>query len=181
LGGVNSFAYPTNPVGWVDPLGLDAAAGVYFCKRPVNGKPGDKIGKMTIEHHYLCAVERDGDGTFPCYGFTTANPEDANGLPLIRHDGIIAGQDRGDYYHGESCVLLGKLDDKEAPKLLAEIAKRPPPTFAIGFTGTDCQEWAEETSEELHKKAAKYTPPDFCAVYPSGCENGKPKPGWRNR
>jgi hypothetical protein len=162
-GGLNGYVYPVNPAEGVDPLGLDAAAGVYLCKRPVDGKPGDKLN-IFMNHHYLCAVERDGDGVFPCYGLTTANPDEANDVkPGKPYKGIIAGQDRGDYYDS-SCEMLGRVDDKEGPKLLKEIAKRPPPTFGIGPFLTDCQEWAEEANEELHRKAGNAA---LCSKYPN--------------
>jgi hypothetical protein len=50
MGGMNNSIYPTNPVGWVDPLGLDGAAlvGSFFVKGKAESIPQSKSDSQWI-------------------------------------------------------------------------------------------------------------------------------------
>lgn len=164
LGGMDLFAYANgNPVGKVDPKGLDS----YMCTAPLhaikNGL-GEGPAKFAHDyvpmahHQYLCVgTEKSG---FSCGG------QDQRGDKW--YDPINGpGKSSQDSFSPATCKKV-ESENNCLENCLKGKFSSPRPRYGIPF-GTDCQEWADDALDGCQKKCKGIKPPSNQYGRPGGC------------
>ncbi|MCP3669245.1 MAG: RHS repeat-associated core domain-containing protein [Gammaproteobacteria bacterium] len=146
-GGVNAYSYAIqNPGNMIDPVGLTT----YECKRPLGGTPGPDLRNYLdipgnpLYHQYNCVTTKNGmkcDSTSPAPGYGDSIwPK-----PARDRDPGVPSDPKKDYYDPRACEVLEDDGDDCIEKCLEKKWGQPRPPYGVGITGTDCQEYSDDT------------------------------------
>jgi hypothetical protein len=140
-GGINTYGYVgANPEIGVDPLGL----ATYMCTKPLHslGDFGRRVygpsSYNPLYHQFPCV--RDASGKSTCGG------QDRSGAGFLPGSPGKPSDDKWPAPGEGECKLM---DARQCVDncMKRKIADKKRPWYAIGFHGTDCQEWGDDTLE----------------------------------